>query len=510
VSDPVAAHPASGIGLFEVLLDNAPLGAYLIDASFRIIAVNRAARPVFGDADVVGEDFGQVMRKLWPSHYADEVIARFRHTLVTGESHSVPERVEVRLDLGHLESYEWQINRLRLPDGGFGVVCYFRDISSEVAVRQEVFELAREPDRLRRLYDTILSATPDLVYVFGLDHRFTYANAALLRMWGRTWEEAIGRNCLELGYEPWHAAMHDREIEQVVATRRPIRGEVPFTGTNGRRIYDYIFVPIIGPDGEVEAVTGTTRDVTSQRQAADEVRALADSFAEADRRKSEFLALLAHELRNPLAPIVNALQIMRLTGGNGPMSKQAFDVLERQVKQMVRLVDDLLDVNRISRGKIELQRDRIDLAEPVRMALEATRPIAEARRQRIVVEGPDEPLVVEADAARLVQVFGNLFNNACKFGPEGGQVVVQVTSKDGMALVCVRDEGVGIAAEQLPRIFEMFAQVEEPLVRTNGGLGIGLALVRGLVDMHGGSVTAHSAGPGQGSEFHVRLPLFGS
>ncbi|HSR65483.1 MAG TPA: ATP-binding protein [Xanthomonadaceae bacterium] len=143
------------------------------------------------------------------------------------------------------------------------------------------------------------------------------------------------------------------------------------------------------------------------------------------------------------------------------------------------------------------------------MALEAIRPIAESRRQRIVVEGPAAPLFVEADPARLVQVFGNLLNNACKFGPEAGHVFIQVASQDGMALVRVRDEGVGIAAEQLPRIFEMFAQVEEPLVRANGGLGIGLALVRGLVEMHGGSVTAHSDGPGQGSEFVVRLPLSG-
>ena len=132
--------------------------------------------------------------------------------------------------------------------------------------------LVAESDRLRRLYDTILSNTPDLVYVFDLNHRFTYANASLLRMWGKEWSEAIGKNCLELGYEPWHAAMHDREIEQVIATRRPIRGEVPFTGTNGRRFYDYIFVPVLGPDGTVEAIAGTTRDTTDRRQSEDALR----------------------------------------------------------------------------------------------------------------------------------------------------------------------------------------------------------------------------------------------
>src|SRR5690606_11851456 len=155
-------------------------------------------------------------------------------------------------------------------------------------------------------YEAALSNTPDLVYVFDLDHRFVYANEALLRMWGRTREEAIGRNCLELGYPEWHAQMHDREIDQVAATGLPIRGEVPFEGTQGYRIYDYIFVPVFGEDGEVVAVAGTTRDVTERQRAEQAIHEQAEALRKADRAKDEFLATLAHELRNPLAPLRNA------------------------------------------------------------------------------------------------------------------------------------------------------------------------------------------------------------
>lgn len=167
-------------------------------------------------------------------------------------------------------------------------------ITDSKRAEESLAAVREETERRRRLYETILSNTPDFVYVFDLNHRFVYANEILLKMWGKTWDEAIGKNCLELGYEPWHAAMHSREIEQVVATKQPIRGEVPFAGTFGRRIYDYIFVPVIGIDGEVEAIAGTTRDVTDRKEMEEELR-------DTDRRKDDFIALLAHELRNPLA-----------------------------------------------------------------------------------------------------------------------------------------------------------------------------------------------------------------
>ena len=252
----------------QALLDAAPMGMYLVDADFRIAAVNRTAAPAFGDIpELVGRGFDEVMHILWPDAYANEIVGRFRHTLQTGEEYVVDERAAVRRDTGVVEYYEWRIGRITLPGGKHAVVSYFKDISDRVRRREQFQQLSVESERQRRLYDTILSSLPDLVYVFDLQHRFTYANNALLGMWGKTWEESIGRTCLELGYEPWHAARHDRELEQVIATRRPVRGEVPFTGVQGRRIYDYIFVPIFGPDGEVEAIAGTTRDVTDRELA---------------------------------------------------------------------------------------------------------------------------------------------------------------------------------------------------------------------------------------------------
>jgi PAS domain S-box-containing protein len=751
-------------GRMQALLDSAPMGVYVVDSDFRLAAVNRTAMPVFGGIpDPIGREFGEVVHTLWNDPYADEVAAHFRHTLETGEDYVVAEHAEARRDTGVVEYYEWRIDRITVPGGQHAVVCYFKDISDSVRRREEFQRLSAESERQGRFYDTILSATPDLVYVFDLQHRFTYANTALLAMWGRTWEESIGKTCLELGYEPWHAARHDREIDQVIATRRPIRGEVPFTGMHGRRIYDYIFVPILGPDGEVEAIAGTTRDVTDrelaraslqrseqllsqifdaapafmavlrgadlvfekandayrdlvganraligrplldalpeiggtpfpqvvrdvmesgrayhgrnvriqlrrkddgpleerwvdfvyepmrdaggivsavfvhgvdltdrivaeqalrdseqrlrfvidsipqkiftatpdgvvdylnpawleysgltteqlqdwtrfvhpddlaqnvmawrrsvasgdafqfeqrfrradgafrwhitraaamkndsgdvrmwigsntdiheQREAANEMRSLASSLAESDRRKDEFLAVLAHELRNPLAPISNALQILRLSDGDAESARFATTVMDRQLGQLVRLVDDLLDVSRISRGKVELRLQPMDLASSVEQAVEAAKPLVDRMAQSLGVTLPAEPIQLHADPMRLAQVIGNLLTNASKFTDRNGRIDLVVERDGNEALVRVRDSGIGIAAEQRDRIFEMFTQLDTTAERSTGGLGIGLSLVRSLVEMHGGSVSVHSDGLGKGTEFVLRLPV---
>ena len=383
---------------FETLINRAPMGIFLLDADFCIRHVNAAALPAFGDipGGVEGRDFNEIMHILWQKDYAEEVVAIYRRTLETGEPYYTPERAEYRADRGVIEYYEWRVERIPLPDGRLGVVCYFRDVSAQVdarlaiakseerfralvtatsdvvyrmspdwremlllegrdfipdttdrsitwiqkyihpddqpfvlegidkAIRTEsmfqlehrvirvdgtpgwtfsravplrnaageitewfgaaaditerkkteeaLIHMTADSERQRRLYQAILASTPDLAYVFDLNHRFTYANEALLKMWGKTAAEAIGRNCLELGYEPWHAAMHDREIEQVIATKKPIRGDVPFSGTHGRRIYDYIFVPVLDADGNVEAIAGTTRDVTDRTIAEEKIR----------------------------------------------------------------------------------------------------------------------------------------------------------------------------------------------------------------------------------------------
>lgn len=388
-----------------------------------------------------------------------------------------------------------------------GCVLVFRDITEHKRAEEALRRSQSDTDRQRRLYEAILTNTPDFAYVFDLNHRVIYANEVLLKMWGRTWDETIGQGFLKLGYEPWHAQMHEREIDQVVATRQPIRGVVPFTGTFGRRIYDYIFVPVFGDKGEVEAVAGTTRDVTDRQKSEDDLRRLAAELSEADHRKNEFLAMLAHELRNPLAPIRNAVQIFRAKGTQVPELQWLTDVIDRQTDQLTRLVDDLLDVSRITRGNIELRKERVELSTVLNNALEASQPLINNRGHNLTVNVPPESILLDVDPTRLAQVLSNLLNNAAKYMDRGGRIWLTVRREADQAVIRVKDTGLGIPPDMLSRIFDMFTQVDHSLERSQGGLGIGLTLVQRLVDLHGGTVEAHSEGAGKGSEFVVRIPL---
>ena len=234
---------------------------------------------------------------------------------------------------------------------------------------------------------------------------------------------------------------------------------------------------------------------------------LYQELREADRRKDEFLATLAHELRNPLAPIRNAVQILSLKGPLDSTLQMARDMIDRQVSHMVRLIDDLMDVSRITQGKLELRKEQVDLAAIVDKALETSRPLVEAAGHTLNVALPAEPIPLEADPMRLAQVFSNLLNNASKYTAAGGTIWLTATRGDHSVTVTVKDTGIGIPPDQLGSVFEMFSQVDQAQERAQGGLGIGLTLVRRLVEMHGGTVEAASAGPGQGSEFSVRLPV---
>jgi signal transduction histidine kinase len=233
----------------------------------------------------------------------------------------------------------------------------------------------------------------------------------------------------------------------------------------------------------------------------------AEQLAETDLRKDEFLATLAHELRNPLAPVRNALQILRLAGDNRLAAEQARSMMDRQVQQLVRLVDDLLDVSRITRGTVELKKERVALSSIVASAVETSRPLIEAARHDLSVTLPPETIELEADPTRLAQVLSNLLNNAAKYTEAGGKIWLTAQREGDRVTVRVRDTGIGIAAEMLPKIFDLFMQVDGSIDKAQGGLGIGLTLVRTLLEMHGGTVEARSAGPGLGSEFSIWLPL---
>ncbi|MGY6217208.1 PAS domain S-box protein [Methylolobus aquaticus] len=247
-------------------------------------------------------------------------------------------------------------------------------------------------------------------------------------------------------------------------------------------------------------LVGISRDITERKRNE-------EALLDADRRKDEFLATLAHELRNPLAPLSAALEIMRTAGDAAPTPPALRDMMERQLTHLVRMVDDLLEVSRITRGKIELRKERVNLATAVDHALETSQPLIEGGNHRLIVSLPSKPLIVEADPVRLTQVIANLLNNAAKYMDQGGSIHVRAERSGDEAMLSVRDEGIGIAAENLPRVFELFGQIDRSLNRAQSGLGIGLALVRRLVEMHGGRVDARSEGLGLGSEFVVHLPL---
>jgi PAS domain S-box-containing protein len=445
-----------------------------------------------------GNRLSQIIQKIHPEDrpYVQEKIERAIHS---GDRYEASYRV-----INDDGTWKWIAARGKIERDESGQAIRFPGVVIDVTdwkrAEEDLARLTDESARRKRLYETFLSSIPDFAYVFDLDHKFSYANDVLLKTWGRTWDEAIGKTCHELGYEKWHAEMHDREIEQVKLTRQPLRGEVPFSGTFGRRDYEYIFVPVIGKDGEVEAVAGTTRDVTDRKLAEQALRDVA-------RRKDDFLAMLAHELRNPLAPIRNGLQVMRLAKADVNELANVRDMMERQLAHLVRLIDDLLDISRITRNKMQLRRSHVSIADVIDSAVETANPAIEEAGHHLSVILPQGPVMLLADLTRLAQVFSNLLNNSAKYTPRGGTIVLSVKpSQENHVIITVSDNGIGIPADALPTLFDMFSQVDRSLERSSGGLGIGLSLVKGLVEMHGGTVSATSV-EGSGSTFTVRLPI---
>ncbi|MBM4068599.1 MAG: PAS domain S-box protein [Planctomycetes bacterium] len=332
--------------------------------------------------------------------------------------------------------------------------------------------------------------------------KLLYISPAYEKVWGRTCQSLYEypRSFLE--------AIHpdDQERVRTIILEKHALGESTDTeyrvvrpDGSVRWVWDRAF-PVRDADGRVYRMAGIAEDITEKKKAEEELK-------EADRRKDEFLATLAHELRNPLAPIRNATYVLRLAELADAELQGARDIIDRQVQQMVRLIDDLLDISRITRAKLQLRKERVELAAVVRVATEAARPLIDAQAHALTITLPPEPIHLEADPTRLAQVISNLLNNAAKYTEKGGRIWLTAERQDRDVVLAVRDTGIGIASEQLAHVFEMFSQVTPALERSQGGLGIGLALVRGLVELHGGSVAARSAGPGKGSEFTVRLPI---
>jgi PAS domain S-box-containing protein len=368
-----------------------------------------------------------------------------------------------------------------------GVVLVFRDVTERRRAEEAKARLA-----------AIVESSQDAIVSKTLDGIVQTWNAGAERLFGYAAEEIVGRPITLI--IPPERLDEERTILAQIASGHPIEHfETVRMDKDGHRIDISLTVsPIHDAEGRIIGASKVARDITEQRVAV-------EALKEADRRKDEFLALLAHELRNPLAPLRNGLQVMRLSGDPGIIARTR-DMMDRQLSHMVRLIDDLLDVSRISRNKIELRRTRVLLADVISSAVETARPELEAAGHELSVALPPEPIHLDADLTRLAQVFGNLLNNSAKYTEQGGRIWLTAMWEDDQVAVAVRDTGVGIPAFALPNIFDMFSQVDRSIERSTGGLGIGLALVKGLVEMHGGTVEARSPGQGKGSTFTVRLP----
>lgn len=371
-----------------------------------------------------------------------------------------------------------------------------------------------ENDQLRRMREALVrvkqdwertfDSLPDLIAILDTDHRIVRANRAMALRLGVTPEQCIGRKCFECVHgtsRPPESCPHTHSLQD----GRPHCAEVNEFRLDG----DFLVstTPLLDEQGQIVGAVHVARDITQRKRAEERLQKSEEALRQADRQKDEFLAMLAHELRNPMAPIRNAVEILRLLGPKEPALVEAQDIVDRQLSHLVRLVDDLLDVSRITRGKVQLKREPIKVAAVIASAIESSRPLLNSRGHRLEVDLPAEPLRVHGDLTRLAQAVGNLLNNAAKYTENGGRVRLTVQQEGTEVAVRVQDTGVGIAAEMLPRLFDLFTQADQTIDRAQGGLGIGLALVRRLVEMHGGRVLAFSPGLGQGSEFVLFLPL---
>jgi two-component system CheB/CheR fusion protein len=459
----------------------------VLDGELRVERLNRAFCDTF--AVTPAETVGTLLYDLGNRQWDIPALRSLLHDVLTRgttiENYSVTHR---------FERVGWRTvllnaRRLRNPKTlAERVVLAIEDVSAGNRLRDE-----------RDMLAAIVASTDDAIVSKDLNGVITSWNAGAERLFGYNGQEAVGRPIVEL------LIPSDKVDEEAGILERVRRGEVieHFETTRRRKNGTAIEVsvtisPIRNREGQIIGASKIARDVTVARQLAEELR-------QADRRKDEFLAMLGHELRNPLAPILTALELMKLRGVDIFIRERS--VIERQVRHVARLVDDMLDIARITRGKVSLEKQPVEVAVVIAKAIEIADPLIAQRGHQLHVAVPETGLVVDADQVRLSQIFANLLTNAARYTEPGGQISVTATGGPGHVVMDVTDSGMGLSPEFLPHVFDLFVQGSRTLERSQGGLGLGLALVKSLVALHGGSVSAHSEGPGTGSRFSVRLPL---
>ncbi len=487
---------------FRRLIELGPVGIALSEADGRVVLANNAFLQMLGYAPEEADKVNW-LEQTAPEHVAlsHEHIARLRR----GERPVPYEKDYVRRDGTRVTAL---VVAQFMPGEGDRMMAFAIDISYRKAADRALRE---SEARLRHLIDYMAG------FVAMLDSAGTVLEVGepALRVAGFRREEVIGRKFWE---GPWWAHDPDLQRRMEAGVREALEGKtirediVACTKEGGEFAIDLMLAPVFAADGRVTHVIPSGLDVSARkrielalRENEERLSQTAAALQDADRRKDEFLATLAHELRNPLAPIRNGVQILRLTAASNPVLQRTTEMMERQMQHLVRLVDDLLDVSRITRGKIELRHEPVLLNEVVSSALDSCETLFEPHGHELRVQIAPEPLIVLGDPDRLRQIFSNLLSNAAKFTPREGVVWVSLERSDDHALVRVRDTGIGIPADQLQSVFDMFAQAHAAHV--NDGLGIGLALVKQLVRLHGGTVEVESKGVGRGSQFTVRLPI---
>jgi len=399
----------------------------------------------------------------------------------------------------------WEIRPWHEANGEVGGIIIFSEVITERKRAEEEhrqLESQRQIERVLRAsedrFRSLADNAPVLIWMSGLGNEAVYFNKPWLNFTGRSLEEELG-----LG---WAQSIHpdDRQLcidtrAEAFARREPVTTQFRLRRRDGE--YRWILnngVPYFQPDGAFSGYVGSCVDITTRKLAEEELE-------QAARRKDEFLAMLGHELRNPLAAVSTAVEIMRKLTTADDSIDWARDVIGRQLRQLTRLVDDLLDVSRITRSKITLLLTRLDLTSVAAQAVETSRPLIDSRRHQLTMHLPSDPVWVRGDAVRLSQVLVNLLNHSAKYTPDGGRIEFTVEVQNAEVILTVADNGLGLPAGMLDRVFDLFWQFEAR-DRAQGGLGIGLTLVKRLVELHGGHVEARSAGLGRGSEFIVRLP----
>ncbi len=483
------------------VVNNVVDGIISIDARGQVTTFNPAAEKIFGYSapEVIGQNVKMLMPE--PYHHGHDGYIHNYMTSGVAKIIGIGREVAGRRKDGSQFPMELAISEFPL-----GAHRYFTGIVRDITERKVAeSELRQAEERMRSVVDHVVDG------IITIDERGNIQsfNPAAEKLFGFSKDEVLTQNVKMLMPEPYHA-QHDGYISsytqtgiaRIIGSGREVVGQRKDKSTFPMELAVSEF-----RIGAHRFFTGIVRDITQRKELELELRERVNELAEADRQKNEFLAMLGHELRNPLAPIRNAVHLMKMPGAAADTVIQARDMMERQLQQLVRLVDDLLDVSRIVRAKIDLRKEPVELTQALTRAVETAQPVIDARGHQLKTSIPLGAIYVEGDLIRLAQVVANLLTNAAKYTPEAGVLHLDVEKDRNHVCISVRDSGVGIDPELLPRIFDLFVQGDHTLARSQGGLGIGLTLVKRLVDMHGGTIEALSLGKGTGSQFTVRLPL---